>query len=115
MTESQLQTMCVQWFRLTYRKYADLLYAIPNGGQRHILVAKKLKREGVLSGVPDLCLALPNRLWHGCYIELKVGKNKPTDNQKAMLHALFSQGYFVNVCWTFEEFEHTIKEYMRDV
>ena len=35
--------------------YPDVrIFAIPNGGIRNIVVAQKLKAEGVRSGVPDL-------------------------------------------------------------
>ena len=36
-----------------------LIFAIPNGGKRHIGTARKLKAEGVRSGVPDIFLACP--------------------------------------------------------
>ena len=31
--ESQLQRICVKWFRLQYPELAVLLFAVPNGGQ----------------------------------------------------------------------------------
>lgn len=31
-----------------------LLYAVPNGGDRNLHVARKLKAEGVMAGVADL-------------------------------------------------------------
>lgn len=30
-----------------------LLYAVPNGGDRHPIVAAKMRAEGVRAGVPD--------------------------------------------------------------
>lgn len=35
------------------------IFAIPNGGHRHIAVAKKMSAEGVQAGVPDICVAVP--------------------------------------------------------
>ena len=43
-------------------------FAIPNGGSRHKLEAINLKREGVKSGVSDLCVILKNRV---LFIEMK--------------------------------------------
>ena len=33
-----------------------MYFAIPNGGKRNLIVAKKLKAEGVTAGIPDLCI-----------------------------------------------------------
>jgi len=43
-------------------------FAIPNGGSRHKLEAINLKREGVKSGVSDLCVILKNKV---LFIEMK--------------------------------------------
>lgn len=69
-----------------------LLYAIPNGGYRHPATAGRMKAEGQRAGVPDICLPVPRGKWHGLYIELKVGRNKPTDAQSAWLTALSNKG-----------------------
>ena len=68
-TEHEIQVACVNYFRLRYPK--GLIYAIPNGGQRNVIVASKLKAEGVLSGVPDLHIPIAKKGFHGLYIELK--------------------------------------------
>lgn len=52
-----------------------------------------MRSEGLKSGVPDLCLPVARSGYHGLYIELKAGKNKPTDNQLAWLEVLEAQGY----------------------
>ena len=44
-TEHEIQVNCVNYFRLRYPK--GLIYAIPNGGHRNVIVASKLKAEGV--------------------------------------------------------------------
>lgn len=49
----------------------DYLIAIPNGGSRHPLEAKNLKRQGVKAGVSDLFLAYPMPPYAGLWIELK--------------------------------------------
>lgn len=112
-SEHDLQTACVNWFRMQYREYANLLIAIPNGGQRDVRVARKLKAEGVVAGVPDLFLAVARGQSHGLWIEMKNGKaGRVSEHQHYMLDALARQGYKGVVCRTFEEFMKEINEYL---
>lgn len=52
LTEHEEQRELVRWFRQTWPSVR--IFAIPNGGQRSIATAGRLKAEGVSSGVPDL-------------------------------------------------------------
>jgi len=72
-TESQEQIDFVQWCKRQRKTHPEFLklFAIPNGGARHIAVASKLKLEGVEPGVPDLFLAVARRGLHGLFIEMK--------------------------------------------
>ena len=111
-TEHEIQVNCVNYFRLRYPK--GLIYAIPNGGQRNVIVAAKLKAEGVLSGVPDLHIPMAKKDFHGLYIELKNGKaGKVSDNQQTIMEKLQSEGYRCEVCRSFEEFKTIIDNYMQ--
>ena len=110
-TEHEIQVACVNYFRLRYPK--GLIYAIPNGGQRNVIVASKLKAEGVLSGVPDLHIPIAKKGYHGLYIELKNGKaGKVSENQKTIMEKLQSEGYRCDVCRSFDEFRNVIDNYM---
>ena len=112
-SEHDLQTACVNWFRMQYREYANLLIAIPNGGQRDVRVARKLKAEGVVAGVPDLFLAVARGQSHGLWIEMKNGKaGRVSEHQYYMLDALAQQGYKGVVCRTFEEFREKVQGYL---
>ena len=51
-TEHEEQREVVKWFRQTHRGVR--IFAIPNGGQRSLATAARLKVEGVSAGVPDL-------------------------------------------------------------
>ena len=109
--EHILQVNCVNYFRLRHPK--GLIYAIPNGGQRNVIVASKLKAEGVLSGVPDLHIATAKKGFHGLYIELKNGKaGKVSDNQQTIMDKLQSEGYRCEVCRSFDEFRNVVNDYM---
>ena len=112
-SEHDLQCECVQSFRTKYPQFSLLLFAIPNGGQRHLSVAAKLKAEGVLSGVPDLFLAFPSGEYHGLWLELKVGKNTLTDNQKMMFGRLSEQKYKCVEIRSIEDFSSEVEEYLK--
>jgi hypothetical protein len=100
-----------------------LLYAVPNGarlpwrkgkgGKRYSPEAMKLKAEGLKSGVPDLCLPVARGGYHGLYIEMKRGDNKPTENQTKMLDALAAQGYLAVVCYGHNDAIDTLSEYLQ--
>ena len=74
------------------------LYAIPNGGKRNKKEAYFLKKTGVKAGVPDLCVPVARKGYHGLYIEMKYKKNKPTDNQLEWIRTLTDNGYLAKVC-----------------
>lgn len=84
-----------------------LIYAIPNGGHRKKGVAAKLKAEGVRAGVPDLCWPIARHGYHGLYMELKIGRNRPTDAQRAWINTLIAQNYYVVVTF---EFNHALEQ-----
>lgn len=114
MSEAREQAALIRWSQLQSVKYPELelLYHIPNGGSRHIAEAAQLKRQGVKSGVPDLCLPVPRGSYAGLYIELKAGKNKPTDAQRKWLEQLTQQGYRAITCWGWEAARDEIMRYL---
>jgi hypothetical protein len=66
-TEHEEQREFVSWFRQTFP--GTRIFAIPNGGQRSITTAARLKVEGVCRGVPDLFIPA----W-GLWVEMKREK-----------------------------------------
>ena len=83
---------------LTQEQY-KLLFAVLNGGKRHIRTAINLKREGVKAGVPDIIFAYPSGQFHGLFIELKRRKGGTvSEEQKEMIELLRHQGYCAVVC-----------------
>lgn len=102
----------VSFYRATCPE-VDLLYHIPNGGSRHPKEGANLKRQGVRAGVPDLCLPVARQGFHGLYIELKYGKNKPTAEQNGWMYALRRQGYAAEVCYGWQEAMELITKYLK--
>lgn len=116
MSEHDEQSALFQWARLQENQYPglELLHAIPNGGHRHKSVAVKMQQEGVKAGVPDICLPVPRNIYHGLYIEMKFGKNQPTEHQNYWLEQLSQQGYFTAVCYGMEEAKSLIIDYLEN-
>ena len=85
---------------------------VPNGGKRDKDKAVALKRQGIKAGGPDSGLPWPRDGYHGLYIELKDGKNKPTQNQKRWLKFLKEQGYYTAVCYGWQEAAKLIETYL---
>lgn len=106
----------MQWWALQCRRFGipeQCLFAIPNGGQRNIIVAKKLKDEGVRAGIPDLFLAVPKGRFHGLFIEMKKSRGGVvSDNQKACMEILSGNDYCVTVCHGFIDAQEAIKGYL---
>ena len=113
MNEHQTQVAVVTWFRLAYPKL--ILFSIPNGGMRNIGTAVKLKSEGVLAGVADLFLMSPNKTHHGMFIEMKAAKGKVSEQQKYFLEQAKAKGYATCVCYSFEEAQAAITNYLHNV
>ncbi len=90
-----------------------LLYHVPNEGKRTASTGGRLKAAGMRAGVPDLCLPVPRGGYHGLYIEMKYGKNNPTQAQNEWLDALREQGYFTAVCYGFYETVNIIRQYLQ--
>ena len=88
----------------------------PNGGKREQVVrtdrrtgktyrfspeAAKLKKMGVLAGVPDLTFIMPNG--QAAFIELKVGDNDLSDEQIALRKRLLACNCGYKVAWSVDE------------
>jgi hypothetical protein len=61
----------------------DMMFAIPNGGERNKAVASRLKAEGVKPGVPDIFLPVARHGAAGLFIELK--RIKSVDKTKGVV------------------------------
>ena len=113
-TEHEEQVKLFTWARLQSAKHPQLtmMFAIPNGGQRNIVTATKLKAEEVKSGVPDIFLAYPSSHSHGLFIEMKSAKGKVSENQREWIAGLSAHGYMCAVCYSFDEAKKVIAEYL---
>ena len=113
-SEATEQIRVINWSRAYSSDFPELrlLYHVPNGGSRNQLEAQNLKAQGVKAGVPDLCLPVPRGIYHGLYIEMKYGKNKPTEKQEWWLSELTIKGYKTAVCYGADEAMDEIADYL---
>ena len=110
--ESQIQQMCVKYFRLKHRKLALSLFACPNGGGRNKIEAAIMKGEGVVSGVADLLLLHPSGKYHGLCIEMKTPSGKQSPNQRTWQYHIEQEGYKYIICRSLDDFMKEIDDYL---
>ena len=117
MSEHQIQCNIIELAKLHEHIYPELkwLHAIPNGGNRNIVTAMKLKKEGVKRGVFDLFLPVPNKKYHGYYLEIKYSKNKLTGNQNEFKKFVESQGYKTGVFYDQWMAIDSLFDYLKDI
>lgn len=116
--EYQMQSAVFKWARLpcVQAQYPglNLLEGSMNGVKLTATQAAKAKAAGMLRGAHDIRLPVPRGGFTGLSVELKAGKNKPTDEQIAYGEALIEQGWKVLYCWdNWEEVKDEIERYMR--
>jgi len=120
--EDDLQAACIKWIRYAY---PDIVcFSIPNGGKRNAIEAARMKHTGTLPGVADLFVMKskeepssfnPERyihIWHGLFIEMKVGKNTQSECQSDFAAAAMAGGYKYSICRSFDEFKTVIEKYL---
>jgi len=96
-------------------------YSIPNGvflkdKKSSYKIMSKLKAEGLSKGVPDLCIPVPTKKYHGLYIEMKRLKNGVVSkDQKIWLDYLNSVGYKAIVCAGYKEAIGEVELYLKEI
>ena len=113
--EDRLQIAVMDYLRLQYPNV--LAIHVANERATSPMQGALLKRKGVTAGVPDVLVFRQKEtlqgiiLWHGLAIELKVGKNKPTDRQREMIERFLDAGWATYVCYSFDEAKQAIDDY----
>lgn len=115
MSESEEQICLFRWAQWACGKYPELklLFHVPNEGKRSVYTGARMRSEGLRSGVPDICLPVAKKRYHGLFVEMKAGKNKPTANQIEWLSSLEEQGYMTAICYGWEAAKVVIENYLK--
>lgn len=111
-SEHDLQVAVFEWAANSGIPELDMMYAVPNGGHRHKAVAVRMKAEGVKPGYPDINLDVMRGGYGGLRIELKVGRNKPSQAQLEWLARLGKHGYKTALCYDLEQAQTVIVDYL---
>lgn len=114
--EDTEQELVISWANWHLREYPALkwLHHIPNGGKRNTAEAARFKAQGVKAGVSDLFLPAAHGGYFGLYIEMKYGKNKPTDQQREFMQDMMYAGYKTAVAYSADEAITILREYLQE-
>lgn len=80
--EDDIQESFFQSVRTVFPYLDKLIFAVPNGGSRNVIEAKRLKKQGVMPGVADILCLVPNGEFKFLCMETKIQKGKQSDDQK---------------------------------
>lgn len=118
--EGQEQAVLIRWLlgekqrRTPVGELYDVIYHVPNGGQRNKKTAADLKRQGVKSGVSDLVVMDARGGWHGLYLELKATPPRHAalaDSQREWLALAEGRGYCARLARGLEEAKAVLQWY----
>lgn len=110
-TEDEEQIQLIQWCRQDSR--FQFLYHIPNESTGGYGWRIRNRKMGCRRGVPDLCFPVPNKKYHGLYIEMKrVSGGSISQYQKRWLDMLNAMGYLAVVCKGWEQARDVLLEYV---
>jgi len=100
----------VQHFRAFYPDI--IIAAIPNGGDRTASERVRLHSEGVLAGMPDLCVLEAKNGFHALFVEMKTKAGVVSAKQSAVGLQLNAKGYKAVVARSAAEAIKTIEDYL---
>lgn len=115
-TEEQAQTKVFDWAEWNTKKYEQLklMYHPANEGKRTQAAGARLKRQGLKNGVSDICLPVRNGTYSNLYVELKVGKNKPTPDQIEFVEDINRFGGFGLIVYGSDNAIQVIETYIKN-
>lgn len=118
MSEHAHQAALTSWARMpaVIAAYSgiDLLEASLNGVKLTKAQAGKAKAAGMLKGALDLNLPVARGPYHGLRVEMKFGRNKPTDEQLWHAERLRQEGWRVEFAWDWIAARDIIVEYLTE-
>ncbi len=109
--EAKNQEALFQWIALQPR-LGRFIFHVPNGGYRNKQEACSLKRQGVMPGVADIFVALPNDKYHGLWIEMKSRLGRVTPKQKNFSDNMVQVGYDTIICRSWLSAKSAIETYL---
>ena len=109
MSESKIQAEIYKWFHnnycLKFHNPRCVIFSVPNEreGAKEMMF---LKSTGLLSGVSDLIVVIPNKV---LFVELKTAISRQQPNQKDFEDRVSNLGFEYHLIRSLEEFQQLIK------
>lgn len=108
-TEHALQCVLLDYLLLTARRDA-WWFAVPNAGRRSPYSGARMKAEGLVAGVADLCFMLP--AGKCAWLELKRSpREKPSPEQRQFEEVCRALGHPYAVAYSFDEAVTILREW----
>ncbi len=114
-SEKGLQMACVAWLRVAYPNIYTITSSL-QGNMNNVGLVMEANQLGYIKGCPDLFLPLPNKKYHGLFIELKNGKRgtNVSDNQKEWIKDMNELGYYAVVIRSIDDYKELINNYVNN-
>ena len=111
--ETLEQIAVMEWLRWTHPDIVDCVMHIPNERKQNKIWGLVLAHMGVLPGASDLFIAVPRKMFHGMFLEMKTKKGRLTENQKTFLQDMKSQGYHASAAYGSDDAIYQINNYLK--
>jgi hypothetical protein len=114
ISEASHQATVIQWRDWMEPSHPELrwLFSSLNGVPLPPQTAKRMKREGMTKGIPDLCLPLARQGYACLWIEMKRSGGRVRKEQAEFLDFVTQQGHLGTVCVGSGDAIDTIKWYL---
>ena len=103
-------------FQRAIKQYLEtkkvLWFHPPNEIKANVAYLKKRSSLGVKSGIADVIILEPRGMYHGLFIELKVGYNKPSPSQNSFLEESLKRNYLAKWTNSLDEAIYIIDQYL---
>jgi hypothetical protein len=104
VSEARLQADCFQWFHNSFPSQRQMLFHVQNKASSAI-EGNKFKAMGVVKGISDLILILPQRV---IFIELKTETGKQLPEQEQFQIKVQARYHEYVIIRSFKEFQQFI-------
>ena len=104
--ENKIQQEIVVFFRNNYQRLdKGVIFSIPNERQGGFMAMKLLLQTGLLSGVSDLIVVLPDRV---LFVEVKTVIGRQSEKQKKFQANVENLGYSYHLVRSLKDFKEIL-------
>lgn len=106
-SEAQIQEAIIKYISLKYKNI--IAFHVPNAGKRSFQTGFFMKRQGLLKGIPDVCVCWRHNVG---FIEVKTPTGRLTAPQRIILERLTDLGIPNAVCRSLDDAVSVLKSWM---